>query len=83
MAHKTRPPRSPTRLAPDDRAISRDTMSVGRTASGFRRLSPASCKGPGLRQIYGTTCEGGGVGGVMLAEWPPAVKRKVVEALRW
>ncbi len=27
------------------------------------RVSPASCKGPGLRQIYGTTCDGGGSAG--------------------
>jgi hypothetical protein len=34
-----------------------------------RTLSPASCKGPGLRQSHGTTCEVVGVGGVMFAAW--------------
>ena len=33
-------------------------------------VSPASCKGPGLRQAHGTTCEGGGVGRVMFAGGP-------------
>ncbi len=37
-------------------------------------MSPASCKGPGLRQFYGTTCEGGGVGGLMFAGRRRAVK---------
>lgn len=45
-------------------------------------LSPASCKGPPLRQLDGTTCEGVRVGGVILVAGGERVKR-VVSAVAW
>jgi hypothetical protein len=48
-------------------------LSVAMTWS--TRLSPASWKGPPLRQLDGTTCEGVGVGEVMFVGRVAGVKR--------